>query len=147
MVRYFIQSTYLLIMQRETIKKQFLTFILVGSFVAIVQFVIIIALVQYLGVGVVHASSTGFVICTFLNYILSYKITFRSRMKHRKALIQFLAVATVGLLLNGAIVKIGTDVLEIHYLLTQVGAMGVVIIWNFFANRCWTFGSDLHRSA
>jgi len=30
--------------------------------------------------------------------------------------------------------------LDIHYLLVQLVVTGLVLVWNFLANRFWTFG-------
>jgi putative flippase GtrA len=130
-------------MRYKTLAQQFFRFILVGSVVALIQFSILFALVQYMEVKSLYASSLGFVISAVLNYILNYTFTFRSKANHRKALARFLAVASVGLVLNGTLMKIGTDILSIHYIYSQIGAIACVIIWNFFANRKWTFSTPV----
>jgi len=136
-----------LTMRIKALARQFFRFLLVGSLVAIVQFSVLFALVQYVKLGALFASSIGFIISAALNYILNYTFTFRSNASHSKALARFIAVASVGLLLNGVLMQIGTEILQIHYIYSQIGAIAFVIIWNFVANRMWTFsGSDPTRS-
>ncbi len=50
-----------------------------------------------------------------------------------------MAVALVGLGINTAIMYGLTHYTGLHYLLCQVLATGVVLGWNFLANRFWTF--------
>jgi len=134
-------------MRVKALARQFVRFLLVGSVVAIVQFSVLFALVQYVKLGPLFASSIGFIISAALNYILNYTFTFRSKASHSKALVRFIAVASVGLLLNGVLMQIGTEFLSIHYIYSQIGAIACVIIWNFAANRMWTFnGVDRPRS-
>jgi len=33
----------------------------------------------------------------------------------------------------------GVNVFQLHYLLVQVIATGLVLLWNFAGNRSWTF--------
>lgn len=64
----------------------------------------------------------------------------------QKQLVQFLLVSLVGLTLNNAIVlwleaplgqALGQP--DYGYLPAKVIATGVVVFWNYFANRYWTF--------
>lgn len=68
----------------------------------------------------------------------------RSRKK-RKQLPQFVLVNSIGLLLNNLIV-VGVDALLVPYIdgplrpnLAKAMAIGIVLFWNFGANRLWTY--------
>ena len=61
---------------------------------------------------------------------------------------QFLMVSLAGLALNNAIVRLLEDPFgtqlgqpDYGYLPAKVIATGVVVFWNYFTNRHWTFNS------
>jgi putative flippase GtrA len=71
--------------------------------------------------------------------VLNYHYTFTSNKRHRETMTKFLIVALVGMLFNGLIMSVCTEALQLHYLLAQLAATGLVLLWNFTANRFWTF--------
>ncbi len=119
---------------------QFLRFLMVGGIVAVVHFGILIALVSSSDVSPTLASTIGFVVSAAINYLLNYTFTFRSTARHSAAIVKFALVALIGLSLNAALMKAGTDGLGINYLFVQTVAIACVVVWNFFANKHWTFG-------
>jgi len=118
---------------------QFSRFVLVGGFSTALQYLILAVLVQAAGIDPVAASSLGYVLSALANYDLNYRLTFRSRVRYVGGLFRFALVVTSGLLLNGLIMAAGTKLLGLHYLVAQVAATIVVLFWNFFAHRRWTF--------
>ncbi len=124
---------------RCSILNQFLYFTGFGAVGTFVQYVVLIGFAQITDVSPVITSATGFVLGAFVNYILNYRYTFRSTKDHREAMIKFMAVALVGLVLNTLIMAVTTEFFTMHYLLAQVIATGLVLIWNFAGNLLWTF--------
>lgn len=117
---------------------RFLRFALVGAVATAIQYAILIALVQARLTGPTLASCIGFVISAGANYSLNYRFTFRSRNSHAPAIAKFLLLAGAGLLLNAGLMRLLT-VMGWNYLLAQVCATGVVLLWNFLGNSLWTF--------
>jgi len=124
---------------RFKILSQFLYFAGAGAVGTLVQYVVLIGLAQITDISPVLTSAAGFVLGTFVNYILNYRYTFRSTKNHREAMTKFMAVALVGLILNTFIMAVATEYFTLHYLLAQILATGLVLIWNFPANLLWTF--------
>ena len=118
---------------------QFLCFALVGLVGTAAHFLVLYTLVSTVGFGPVAGSSLGFLAGALVNYWLNYQLTFRSSAKHRDALPKFLTVAAGGWLLNGALMAILLSQVDVHYLLLQGLVSGIVLLWNFLANRLWTF--------
>jgi putative flippase GtrA len=118
---------------------QFGRFLLVGGFSTLLQYLILAFLVQTAGTDPVMASSVGYVLSAVVNYDLNYRLTFRSRVPYFGGMGRFALVHAVGFLLNGMIMAVGTKALGLHYLAAQIAATVVVLFWNFFANRRWTF--------
>ncbi|MGA7748716.1 MAG: GtrA family protein, partial [Gallionella sp.] len=95
-------------------------------------------LVHWVSSNPVLASSVGFVVSAFANYFLNYHYTFCSKVRHGPALIKFMALASVGLVLNSVIMQVLT-ISGLHYLIAQLGATAAVLLWNFAGNSLWTF--------
>ena len=118
---------------------QFGKFLLVGAFATALQYVVLALLVQTAGMDPVLASSIGYLLSALANYDLNYRLTFRSHVPYFGGMFRFGLVAAAGFMLNGLVIGVGTKALGLHYLLAQVAATVVVLFWNFFANRRWTF--------
>jgi len=121
------------------ILKQFVSFTAVGAVGTAAHYSALIALVQFMHVSPVPSSGVGFVIGALVNYALNYRLTFRSKKLHRESMPKFFLVAIVGLVLNTAVMVLLAEILKLHYLVSQVLATGGVLVWNFTANRYWTF--------
>ena len=119
--------------------RQFVSFLGVGGVATLFHYAIYIGLVELAGIRPYIATGIGYFLSTFLNYYLNYLYTFRSQKRHREAIVKFFTIAGIGLFLNSSIVKIATESFGLNYLLAQVGATGLVTIWNFAGNRLWTF--------
>jgi putative flippase GtrA len=52
---------------------------------------------------------------------------------------RFGVVSVVGFILTGLIMAVLTGLLSAPYLPAQVVTTGIVLFWNFLANRFWTF--------
>jgi putative flippase GtrA len=84
------------------------------------------------------------------NYTWNRLWTFKEsrKAKKRQQLMKFAMVSLVGLLLNSLLVLtlaaiLGPYVSEpLSYNLAKVIATGLVLFWNFGANRFWTFRAD-----
>jgi len=118
---------------------QFLMFAGIGLVGTSGHYAVLISMVQLLQVHPVIATTAGFAVGALINYALNYRITFNSNKRHREALTKFLLVAVVGAVLNASIMKTGVDHLKLHYLIIQLLATGVVLVFNFAANKHWTF--------
>jgi putative flippase GtrA len=124
------------------VSRRFLVFAACGAVGTLGHYLTMIALVQALRVGPVAASVAGFLVGMGINYALNYRFTFRSRKRHREAAAKFFVVATCALALNTALMRALTGPAALHYVVAQVGATAVVLLWNFAANHAWTFAHE-----
>lgn len=118
---------------------RFVRFAAVGAAATGIQYVLLVLLVRFAGMGAPLASSLGFLASAAANYLLNYRYTFRSRHPHGPAVLKFAALASVGLLLNAGLMRLLTES-GWNYLIAQVAATAVVLMWNFLGNSLWTFG-------
>jgi putative flippase GtrA len=129
----------LLIANCVALGRQLSLFTLVGALGTLAHYLLLVILVELVGINAVIASTVGALLGATINYALNYRFTFNSRTSHRIALPKFLAVATVGFLINALLMWVAVNFTIIHYVLGQVIATSLVLLWNFFVNRYWTF--------
>lgn len=120
--------------------KKFVGFAGVGAVATAIQYLILIVLKELAGVPAVVASATSYAISSALNYLMKYHWVFASDAKHRSTAPRYALISGIGLSLNTFLMYLGTEVLGWYYLLVQVLATGLVLLWNFFASAFWTFG-------
>ena len=107
------------------------------------------------------ANAIGFTTAVFQNYALNYRWTFRDKRyttsKTRWVQAgQFAIVSFIGLGINAVVREIVSLVMHpiwqqifnnpvvadvVNYNFSIAAAIGVVLFWNFFVNRLWTFRS------
>ena len=105
----------------------------------VTTYVVLIAGVELFRINPVVSSVIGYALGTAVNYALNYRFTFASENKHQVVIPRFLAVMTVGMLMNAGIMWLGINLLGVHYLLAQLVAVAMVLLWSYSANRLWTF--------
>jgi len=76
--------------------QQFFTFAGIGAIGTAGHYATLILLVQAMNVSPVFATTTGFVIGALINYLLNYRITFKSNKQHRETITKFFSVAAMG---------------------------------------------------
>lgn len=122
--------------------RQFLLFSMIGAVGTGGHFITLILLVEFVSLAAVWATTVGFVVGAVINYFLNYYLTFKSDKAHRDAMLKFFTVALLGAGTNMLIVFVGVDVMMLHYLLVQLVASFIVLMWNFSVNKLWTFADN-----
>ncbi|MFM9848190.1 MAG: GtrA family protein [Hyphomicrobiaceae bacterium] len=118
--------------------QQFLRFACVGLAATGVHYAILIALVEFRQIGPVPATTLGFVAGAFVSYVLNRRYTFKASGQFGPGLAKYYGALSVGLALNAIIVAVLSSG-GLPYLLAQVVATGVVLIWNFLTARLVVF--------
>lgn len=126
---------------KHAIGPQFMRFLLVGGSATAIQYVILVILHQAMDVPATLASAIGFALSAVYNFVVSYHYTFRGRTPMLAALPRYAAMVAIGLAINTAIFDIALHVFEVPYLLAQVVATAVVLVWNFSLARAFVFGA------
>ena len=148
--------------QREFAR--FLKFCVVGVVGAVIDFGVLNLLVQLAGFPKVIANSCSFTVAVISNFIWNRLWVYPETRGEplRKQFVQFALVNLAGLFINTAIFyatdrwlfgeagflagpfgtlagMIGMPHFDLAYNGAKVVATGVVLFWNFFVNRLWTF--------
>jgi len=126
---------------------RFARFLAVGAVGTVLDFSLL-TLLKLLGLPTLIANTISFLAGVSNNFTWNRLWTFAD-VNHSdwvRQLVQFTLVSLAGLALNNAIVllleiPLGAllDRPELGYLPAKVVATGMVVFWNYFANRCWTF--------
>lgn len=122
-------------------------FLTVGALGTLLDFSLL-TLLKLAGLSTLFANTFSFTVGLINNFTWNRLWTFHETVHldwHRQ-LLQFTVVSLIGLALNNAILLSLESVLgsilgqpEWGYLPAKVIATGVVVFWNYFANRKWTF--------
>lgn len=129
--------------------RQFVKFCIVGSSSTLIDFTV--ANVAYYVLQVrpaALASVMGFCVAVVNGYFWNSRWTFRDRQRRavHEEFVRFVTVNIIGALLNYTIVSLVLllDNQDPHpkwvFNGAKLLATGIVVFWNFFANRHWTFG-------
>lgn len=129
--------------QRRSLIKQFLAFASAGAVGTAAHYFLLLILVMGWKADAVVASALGFLLGLSINYLLSHYWVFRSQKRHVETALKFLFIAGVGLGLNTGLMYLAVTKVGVHYLLAQLVATAVVLLWNFAGNHYWTFADEI----
>jgi putative flippase GtrA len=155
-------TTYARTNQKEFVR--FCKFSVVGALGAVIDFGVLNLLVQLAGVPKVPANVCSFSAAVISNFVWNRLWVYPETRGEplRKQFVQFSVVNVAGLVINTAIfyasdrwllgetsllagpvgalaLFIGMTHFDLAYNGAKVIATGVVLFWNFFINRLWTF--------
>ena len=147
-----------MILQNPNERTRFTKFAIVGAVGSLLDFGIMNLLVSLAGVSLVAGGSISFISAVISNFTWNRLWTYpESRSKPLLGqLLQFGLVNAIGLLIRIPILKFGEPVLDnylaslpiqfaaqyhtfISHNTTLAFAIGIVMMWNFFVNRYWTY--------
>ena len=121
--------------------KQFIKFSFVGMLNTLIDFGIYYLLTRYAGLYYIYANIISVFIAITNSYLLNRSWTFQSKSKIVGIeAVKFWIVSIVGLILNTLISKL-LIYLGLGDLFSKAFASVLVLIWNFTANKYWTFSS------
>ena len=118
---------------------QFLRFAFVGGVATIIQFSILVALVELAHANALVANAIGFVFSATANYLMNRAFTFAGTSSHAGyGMLKFAVTSLVGLGINSLIFKAIMSV-GVYYMIAWALATGLTLIWNYSAARLIVF--------
>ncbi|MBW4025634.1 MAG: GtrA family protein [Proteobacteria bacterium] len=122
--------------------RQFALFLVAGGTATVVQYCVLVALVEAAGTNPTWAAVLAYLCGAMTSYLLNFHVTFKnSGTGFRAGLTKFLMVNLIGLGLNTLIFVLLRD-LGVYYLLAQAVATGLVLIWNYAGARLFVFRGE-----
>ena len=119
--------------------KLVLRFLSVGGISTLIQYAILVVLVEAFNTPPYIATTVGYGTSAIFNYLANYYFSFASNAGHFSAASKFFVVVLIGLSLNSSIVFILTELLQLNYLLGQLLATVVVTTSNFLLLKHWAY--------
>ncbi len=128
---------------REVIAKKYAVifkYAVVGCIGTAIDLGTLYVFVDLLHLHLLFSTAMSFVLAVINNFILNKYWTFRNMSRNiRKQFIKFLIVSVIGLLLTEICMAFFVYRLKLWYMLSKLITSGLVLMWNFIANKYWTF--------
>jgi putative flippase GtrA len=126
---------------------RFLKFATVGAFGMVVDLTVLNVLHKVFGLPLLVANSISFTVAVLSNFTWNRLWTFPESRERPigTQLGQFAIVNVIGLAINNAVLWVVFRLLSTFipdpwdYNLAKIAAIGVVLFWNYFVNRKWTY--------
>jgi len=138
---YYLQNLAGYLPYKKNVIKEFVKFGVVGGIGTLVNIAILYLLTEKIGVYYLISAIFSFIIAMSSNFILNKVWTFKENIKLGigKKYLQFGLVSVSALLVNLFFLYIFTEIFGIYYIISQILAIGIALIINFFGNKIWTF--------
>lgn len=118
--------------------EKFLKFGLVGIFNTLITIISYNLLVK-IGMNYLVANSIGYMIGVANSYYWNKNWVFRSKDNNKSLFLKFLAVNLIVFAFNTISLYLLVDKLLMNPFISQIFAIGIGMIMNFFLNKFWTF--------
>lgn len=121
---------------------QFFRYIFVGGTSFLIDFVIYLALINFLSVNYLISAAVAFFISVLANYYLSTSWVFNQDDIDNKIVEfnLFILISVIGLVFTEILLYIFTGILDINYIWSKIIASIIVLFWNFSARRIMFYG-------
>lgn len=120
--------------------RQFIKYTLVGATGTILDIGTLFILVEYAGFPILPAATVSFLLGGINNFLLHKFWTFKNRSKKYVQLyLKFLIISLIGLGINLSLIHLLANIFAIWYMLAKVLTAILVLVWNYFGNKFWTF--------
>lgn len=116
---------------------QIFKFGFVGGLAFVIDYICLIFCHEVLNLKVLISSAIAFTISVIFNYILSIYWVFdvnKEKSKTRNFII-FIIFSIIGLILTEIIMWLGTDIMNISYLIVKIIATAIVMVFNFITRK------------
>lgn len=116
---------------------QIMKFGIVGVLATLIDYIVLWILTEYAGLYYLASAAISFSVSVIFNYICSMRYVFvrKENADRRKEFVIFLVLSIIGLGMNQLLMWIGTDVLEIYYLIAKLFATALVMVYNFITRK------------
>lgn len=116
----------------------------VGVIATVIDFGVMNILYYGLGLDILIANTSGFVISLIFNYLASMKYVFAHKegMSCRREFVIFVVLSVIGLVLNDGIVLALKSGLGLEANLAKICATALVMVYNFVTRKIFLEGEE-----
>ncbi|WP_122641760.1 GtrA family protein [Luxibacter massiliensis] len=117
--------------------QQIVRFAVVGGSAFVIDYGIMVLLTEAFGVNYLISSAVSFSVSVIFNYLLSVHWVFNvtDDRSQTQDFMVFIILSVIGLGINQFIMWVAVDKLHIFYMLSKIGATGVVMVYNFITRK------------
>lgn len=128
----------------EKLIAQFMKFGVVGVIAFVIDYGLMVALTELVGVNYLISATISFTVSVVFNYLASmrYVFTHKEGLSRRREFVIFVVLSVIGLAINDALMFLGTSFLGISYLITKIAATAVVMVYNFVTRKKFLDAGD-----
>ena len=121
----------------EKLLIQIFKFVIVGGIATVIDYVVLIICKELLNLNVLLSAAIAFTVSVIFNYILSVFWVFdvNKDKDKNKTFVIFITFSIIGLILTEVIMWLGTDIMNIHYLIVKIIATAIVMVFNFVTRK------------
>ncbi|MCI8430971.1 MAG: GtrA family protein [Lachnospiraceae bacterium] len=121
----------------KKLMEQIIKFGFVGFLCFFIDYGIMVLLTERFGVDYLLSSGISFTVSVIVNYILSITFVFETdKNKNRiSEFVIFVILSVIGLGINEACMWFTVETMEIHYMISKIGATAVVMVYNFISRK------------
>ena len=121
---------------KNKLSTQVIRFVLWGLIPTFIDVCLLVMLNEILGIRVLVSSAVSFLVSVTVSYFISMRFVFcGGNMKRSYEYVLFVLLSLVGLLINQAIMWIGTSLLNLHYLIAKLMSVLIVPAYNFISKK------------
>lgn len=126
-----------LLKSQSKLFQQIFKFGIVGGIAFIIDYGIMVISKELLGFSILISAGLGFTISVIFNYIASIKWVFNVNKdkNEKKNFILFMIFSIIGLILTELIMFVGTNIVNISYLIVKIAATAIVMVFNFITRK------------
>lgn len=116
----------------------------VGVIATVIDFGVMNILYYGIGLDILIANTSGFVISLIFNYLASMKYVFAHKegMSRRREFVIFVVLSVIGLVLNDGIVLALKSGLGLEANLAKICATALVMVYNFVTRKIFLEGEE-----
>ncbi len=128
--------------------QQIMKFGIVGVLAFIIDYGLMVALTELVGLVPVASATVSFIASVVFNYVASMRFVFSHKegMSKQREFVIFVVLSVIGLLINDGLMWAGTELVAIDYRIVKIGATAVVMVWNFVTRKLFLDGGEQQAS-
>ena len=113
----------------------------VGGVAFLVDYGTLFCLTHFAGIPYLWSAAVAFILGLVTNYLISISWVFshNGKMQVWQEFLFFAIIGVIGLALNELIMYVGTDIVQLHYMISKLISTAIVFFWNFFARKFLLF--------
>ncbi|PXV87284.1 putative flippase GtrA [Lachnotalea glycerini] len=117
--------------------EQIMKFGVVGFLCFFIDYFVLFAATEYLGINYLISSAISFSVSVIVNYILSIKFVFDTKKDTNKIkeFILFVVLSLIGLGINQIIMWFTVEKMMVYYMLAKIIATAIVMVYNFITRK------------